>query len=249
MLKNRKQLPCFGYIENFQFSIQDLIQTCRDLDLLDFKKYNDIKLSQNSKMAAFVKLNEFSKHHFFTEKESEYLEGERYKQVYLTEIDPSIEVKLDNSSNQSAGRRLSRLNPENENYNPLADELNYGFRNHLVVSTFEKVLNSFEDKITRVRLAWLSPHFKIQPHVDYDPTYITRLHIPLITNPNCLMHVFKNGEERKAHFPADGKVYFLNAGLKHYASNNSDTDRLHLIVDMHGQKSLESLRPLSGEVL
>lgn len=245
-IRNRKQLPCFGYLENQTFSVSEILKTCEQLNLLDFQKYNDIKFSENSKMAAFVKLNEFSKSQFFTESEVPYLEGEKYKQVYLTEVDPTLDLKdVDESANHSAGRRLSRLDPNGNNYNPLADELNYGFRNKLVVDTFEKILDSFEDKVTRVRLAWLAPQFELKPHIDYDPSYITRLHIPLITNSDCLMHVFKEGQQKSAHFPADGKVYFLNAGLKHYASNRSDQNRLHLIVDMHGQKCLNSLRVIS----
>lgn len=241
--KNRKQLPSFGYLGDKKVSVEKILQTCEELDLLNFKKYNDIKISQNSKMAPFVKLNEFSKQHFFTESGSDYLEGEKYKQIYLTEIDPEIKSgDLDGTSNHSSGRRQSRLNPTKKNYNPLADELNYGHRNHLVVSEFEKILDGFQDKVTRVRLAWLAPHFQLQPHVDYDPSYITRLHIPLITNSSCYMHVLIGNIEKSVHFPPDGRIFFLNAGLKHYASNRSDFGRLHLIVDLHGQRCLESLK-------
>lgn len=241
-MKTRKELPNFGYIANVSFPIEEILKLCAELDLLNFENYNDIKVSSNSKQSLFVKVNAFNKNSFFKEEDAEDLEGERYRQIYLTELDPKyLDMPLDLSSNNSRMNRQRRLDSKSANYNPVADELNYNTRNHLVQGLFEKILDSFDDKVTRVRLAWLSPNFSIKPHVDYDPSYITRLHLPIITNPDCYMHVFRNNVEYKTHYPADGRLYFLNAGLKHFASNQSNEGRLHLIVDMHGQESLKNL--------
>lgn len=240
--KTRKELPNFGYIANVKFPIEEILKLCESLDLLNFDNYNDIKVSSNSKQSLFVRVNAFNKNSFFKEEEAAELEGEKYRQIYLTELDPKyLDQPLDLSSNNSRMARQRRLDPGSENYNPVADELNYNTRNKLVTGLFETILDSFSDKITRVRLAYLSPNFSIKPHVDYDPSYITRLHLPIITNPNCHMHVFRNNVEYRAHYPADGRLYFLNAGLKHFASNNSNEGRLHLIIDMHGQNSLKDL--------
>ncbi len=224
------------------FPIGELVDLCQKMDLLNFENYNDIKASSNSKQSLFVRVNAFNKNAFFKEEDAYDLEGEKYRQVYLTELDPKyLDEPLDLSSNNSRMSRQRRLDSKSENYNPVADELNYNTRNELVTGLFEKILDSFSDQVTRVRLAYLAPNFSIKPHVDYDPSYITRLHLPILTNPQCNMHVFRNNVEYMAHYPADGRLYFLNAGLKHYASNNSNEPRLHLIVDMHGQKSLKDL--------
>ena len=48
----------------------------------------------------------------------------------------------------------------------------------------------------------------------------------------------------KTHFPADGKIYFLNTGHIHWAENNSDEERIHLIVDTKDQTDIDNLIPL-----
>jgi aspartyl/asparaginyl beta-hydroxylase (cupin superfamily) len=56
------------------------------------------------------------------------------------------------------------------------------------------------------------------------------------------MGFMKNGEEHRFHLPADGSVYFFNSGIKHWVENNSSEDRIHLIVDTHGQEDLVNLQ-------
>ena len=57
--------------------------------------------------------------------------------------------------------------------------------------------------------------------------------------------IYKNGKSIKKHLPADGQVYFLNTGLKHWAENNSNENRIHLIVDTKSQEDLISLQEYS----
>jgi hypothetical protein len=251
--KNRKQLPMFGYLDNFKVSVSDVVEYCFKNNLLDPAKYNDIKVSSGSKMAPFVLANNFSKSSFFTEQDAAHLEGEAYKQLYLTDIKPdSTYSNIDSESkksSQSPGQRQSRLNKTHPSYNYFADELNYGSRNSIAQGALGDILNLFSDQITRVRLAWLAPNFEIKPHIDYDPSYITRIHLPLLTNSSCLMHIFKSNVEHTFHFPADGRFYFLNAGHKHYASNSSTVGRVHLIIDMHGQRCLDQLISLDESAM
>ena len=243
---NRKVLPGFGYIKDFKVDTEKLVKHCQAEGLFNFNLYNDIKVSSNSKMSSFVKENAFSKVNFFSEAGTDYLEGEKYKQLYLTEL--KRDVKSTNSINgHSIFNRTKRLKPESHHYSAVADELNYGKRNHLVKGIFEEILDQFQGDVKRVRLAYLSPQFKILPHIDYDPSYITRFHIPIVTNPLCTIHVVRQNEESFCHWPADGKVYFLNTGLKHWAQNSSNEPRLHLIIDTHGQQDfVRGLVPLEG---
>jgi len=66
-VKTRKQLPCFGYLDNFQIDINALINHLQSNGLLDFDKYNDINLKAQSTMRDFVLANEYCHTNFFKE--------------------------------------------------------------------------------------------------------------------------------------------------------------------------------------
>jgi aspartyl/asparaginyl beta-hydroxylase (cupin superfamily) len=82
------------------------------------------------------------------------------------------------------------------------------------------------------------PGFTIKPHVDYDPSYITRYHVPVFTNDQVVFGGQTKNGNISYTMPADGSVYFFNSGMVHWVSNNSDVPRLHLIVDTNGQDDL-----------
>jgi len=52
------------------------------------------------------------------------------------------------------------------------------------------------------------------------------------------MCVKYKGETHKMHMPADGSVYFLNTGLVHWAENNGNEGRIHLVISLDGQEDL-----------
>lgn len=242
--RNRKQLPNFGVLKDYKVNIEQLLQFCFKNNYFDTELYNDINVSSNSFMKDFVVANSFSKENFFKDSNEDFLESQLYKQRYLTEIDTAnVSQDINADKETTIFSRTKRLRKNSNKYNPKADEYNYGKRNELVVGEIEKVLNMFKGELARVRFAYLAPNFSLKPHVDYDPSYITRFHIPLITNKKCLMGVKKRNEEYRAHFPADGRVYFLNAGHIHWAENNSTVNRIHLIVDTKNQDDLEWLEP------
>jgi hypothetical protein len=240
-IKNRKQLPCFGYLNNITIDIPELIAYLQDQNLLDYQRYTDIKYSAGSKHQAFVVANEFCKDNFFKEHDAPMMEGELYRQLYLTDFDESKSSNSVKLHNTNIFERTKRLNPDDPRYLPEADELNYGLRNCLAQGILGNILDQFKSKLTRVRLAYLSPNFEIAAHVDYDPSYIVRYHIPIITNPDVKMFIEKKGQVIDQHLPADGRIYFFNSGLKHWVCNNSKLGRLHLIVDVHGQEELQHL--------
>lgn len=240
-MKNRKELPRFGFLTDKKVDTPRLLNHLMDQNLLDYAKYNDIKVSTNSKHRDFVIANEFNKNNFFKEEYAPSLEGEFYKQLYLTDFDVSKSSSKIILEKTSIFKRTKRLDPSKVEYLPEADELNYGVRNSLVSGILEEILDMFDSKVTRVRLAYLKENFEIKPHVDYDPSYIVRYHIPIITNDKVTMSVERNGNIASMYLPADGRIFFFNSGLKHWVSNNSDVGRLHLIIDVHGQSELEKL--------
>lgn len=246
MVLTRKQLPPFGFLKNIKFDVETLIHYCNNNNLLDPELYNDIKVDSNSPEKGLVTVNDYTVNNFFLEDNGKKLNGELYRQLYLTEIFEGVSDQTNfKQTSSSAITRLKRINPNSELYTPEADELNYGKRNDLVKGPLKDLLDFFKSRPTRVRFAYLAPNFSIKPHVDYDPSYITRYHLPLITNTKCTMKVFnwENRSERiyETHFPADGRLYFLNTGKKHCAENNSNQPRIHLIVDVHGQIELTDL--------
>lgn len=242
-MKTRKQLPDFGYLPHIVFDHVELVEYLQESDLLNHSKYNDIKASANSTYKNFVVANEFCKDSFFKEEDAPMMEGELYKQLYLTEIDPkyantSVAFKYTNIF-----ERTKRLDSSDPRYLPQADERNYGHRNQHVAGYLEYILNQFKSPLARVRLAMLAPHFQIKPHVDYDPSYITRIHIPIITNDMCTLTIYKQDQQNTVHLPP-GRAYFFNSGHKHSAENNSDQPRYHLIVDLQNQDDLDTLTEL-----
>lgn len=243
---NRKQLPLVAKLNNITVDVNSIVEHCRLNGLLDSQNYNDIKYSANSKHQAFLVSNEFCKTNFFTETEASTMEGEKYKQLYLTDFDETKASGKVSLHGTNIFERTKRLDPSDPRYLPEADELNYGVRNKYATGPFEDILDQFKGKITRVRLAFLTPGFSIKPHVDYDPSYITRFHIPLITNEGVTMGFSKNNEDRSFHMPADGSVYFFNSGIKHWVDNNGTEARLHLIIDTHGQEDLVDFTEISS---
>ena len=188
--KNRKELPAFGVIKDIKIDINSLVKYCITQELLNTNLYDDIKVIKTPATVAefetsqkrtigmqdFVIANSYSKENFFKEKEADYLQGENYKQLYLTEFDHSKRSKKISPHETNIFERSKRLNPEHPSYLPEADEYNYGIRNSLVCGEIEKVLDCFKSPLARVRFANLSPNFKLKPHIDYDPS-LSLIHI------------------------------------------------------------------------
>ena len=154
---------------------------------------------------------------------------------YKYDTDTVIEEK-----ESTVKSRLRRIQPGHPDYVPELDEHNYGKWNENVKGAFADLLNSFKSPLTRVRLAVLMPNMTIKKHVDYDPSYICRYHIPLITNKDVEFGMEVNGKEELFSMPADGSIYFFNSGLPHWVSNKSSEPRLHLILDTNGQLDLDT---------
>jgi hypothetical protein len=266
MKKNRKELPALGIVKDIKIDIKLLVEYCISQGLLDTNIYNDIKVTPtlkpyialpstvsttanshfntNKGMQDFTIVNSYCKESFFKEEEADFLQGEKYKQLYLTEFDSSKRSKEISAHETNIFERSKRLNPKHPRYLPEADEYNYGAKNSLVCGEIEKVLDCFKASLTRVRFANLAANFKLKPHLDYDPSYVTRYHIPIKTNEDCLVCVERGGKIIKRHLPANGQVYFLNTGLKHWVENNSNENRIHLIVDTKSQEDLVSLHEI-----
>ena len=77
-------------------------------------------------------------------------------------------------------------------------------------------------KLGRVRILLKEPRSTLSWHRDPEP----RLHIPIVTNPGCLMVI----ENVAKHLPANGSVYITNNVKYHNAFNGGEENRVHLVA-------------------
>ena len=77
-------------------------------------------------------------------------------------------------------------------------------------------------QIGRIRLLWKLPRTTLSWHRDPEP----RLHIPIISNPGCLMVI----DNVAKHMPADGSVWITNNTKYHNAFNGGEENRIHLVA-------------------
>ena len=91
---------------------------------------------------------------------------------------------------------------------------------------FKKVYEilSSKFKLGRVRILLKEPRSTLSWHRDPEP----RLHIPIITNPGCMMVI----ENTAKHLPADGSVTITNNTKYHNFFNGGEQDRIHLVACM-----------------
>ena len=77
-------------------------------------------------------------------------------------------------------------------------------------------------KLGRFRILQKEPRSTLSWHRDPEP----RLHIPIITNPGCLMVI----DNVAKHMPADGSVWVTNNTKYHNAFNGGEENRIHLVA-------------------
>ena len=95
---------------------------------------------------------------------------------------------------------------------------------------FKEVYNQLQKKfkLGRVRILLKEPRSTLSWHRDPEP----RLHIPIITNPGCMMVI----ENEAKHLPADGSVYITNNVKYHNAFNGGEENRVHLVACLTNYK-------------
>jgi len=93
---------------------------------------------------------------------------------------------------------------------------------HIKNTIFEKLIVDY--KLTRTRLMWVNEMSCYSIHKDKTP----RIHIPLITNPECYFVFKDNIQATMEHIPT-GAVYWTDTRKYHTFMNCSTKARLHLI--------------------
>ena len=99
--------------------------------------------------------------------------------------------------------------------------------NFLVGSYYEQVHNTIKKDFlfTRVRLMNLVAGQCMSLHTDTQP----RIHIPVVTNEQCLMII----DNEVKHMPAKGSAWLTNTLKTHTALNaNLTMNRIHILFDL-----------------
>tara|TARA_X000000950_G_scaffold159947_1_gene195830 strand:- start:2170 stop:2763 length:594 start_codon:yes stop_codon:yes gene_type:complete len=115
---------------------------------------------------------------------------------------------------------------------PLYDELE-----------MDKILDKIPAEKERVRLMKLEAGTIIAKHTDkvdkdIKSGKVVRLHIPVITNKNVKMFSWLSGGLAEFHM-AKGECWWLDVSLPHKVENNSETDRVHLVVDIYNNDTIK----------
>ena len=233
MWKSRHELPVIKKLD-YQFDIEKL-----KLELNEFAK-EKVWDGLGSDYAHMCETHTKLPKMFFKEEELDGVdhvcdldwEASSYQQLSLTEFDKDYDLsKRIEKSGSRWDKRIAKKDPK-------ADERWYGKIKDDVPPYLREVLNTFPGA-HRTRFANLAPKSEVKPHIDYDTLYGIRLHIALNTNDECFNGGWdKDGNEISYHIPADGSVWFVNPGVKHYAKINGNTPRNHLIISIDSQEIL-----------
>ena len=194
----------------------DLIKDKKILNFSDFQKqslkFDIVKLQEAYRQ--IIKTKKFEDgggiSHFgaicLTRKpgDPESVKGQKARGIYWTKPDKS-------------GKEVSR--------DVSIDEAEYSeFIPDYEMTYFKEVFDvlSSKYKLGRIRILLKEPRSTLSWHRDPEP----RLHIPIITNPGCLMVI----DNVAKHMPADGSVWITNNTKYHNAFNGGEENRIHLVA-------------------
>ncbi len=134
----------------------------------------------------------------------ESIKGENVKGIYWTRPD-------------SKGKEVMRAKKIDEaSYTEFVDDL----KDTYFKEVYDELSKRF--KLGRVRILLKEPRSTLSWHRDPEP----RLHIPIITNPGCIMVI----DETAKHMPADGSAWITNNVKYHNAFNGGEEGRVHLVA-------------------
>lgn len=108
----------------------------------------------------------------------------------------------------------------------------------LVMNNLYKHLEYIYDaKVVRCEIVKMHANSHIPPHIDSGEfLYLgRRIHVPLITNKDIMFTVLNHSLNMEV-----GKWYDINNSLPHSVDNPTDTERVHIIIDLIFNNLLEN---------
>ena len=117
----------------------------------------------------------------------------------------------------STGKEVTRdVSVEEEKYSEFIDD----YKDTYFKDVYEALSKKY--KLGRVRILLKQPRSTLSWHRDPEP----RLHIPIITNPGCIMVI----DNVAKHMPADGHAWITNNTKYHNFFNGGEEDRIHIVA-------------------
>ena len=117
----------------------------------------------------------------------------------------------------STGKEVTRdVSVDEEKYSEFIDD----YKDTYFKDVYETLSKKY--KLGRVRILLKQPRSTLSWHRDPEP----RLHIPIITNPGCIMVI----DNVAKHMPADGHAWITNNTKYHNFFNGGEEDRIHIVA-------------------
>ena len=78
---------------------------------------------------------------------------------------------------------------------------------------------------------------------DIESGNIVRIHVPIRTNKDVIFTLYENARDKigNEHNLKTGHFYYTDVSKPHAVRNNSNVDRIHLVVDCHANSALRTL--------
>ena len=106
-----------------------------------------------------------------------------------------------------------------------------------------KIPSTFE----RVRFMKIKANSGIGKHSDridkdfgIEDGNIIRIHVPIRTNDQVEFYLWE-GKEKLVNYLEEGHYYYVDVRAPHAVTNNSDVDRIHLVVDVYVNAEIRKL--------
>ena len=117
----------------------------------------------------------------------------------------------------STGKEVTRdVSVDEEKYSEFIDD----YKDTYFKDVYEALSKKY--KLGRVRILLKQPRSTLSWHREPEP----RLHIPIITNPGCIMVI----DNVAKHMPADGHAWITNNTKYHNFFNGGEEDRIHIVA-------------------
>jgi hypothetical protein len=192
-------------------------------------------------------LQQFSERVFRIDDDQPYDPTNNYSVFPLTKINNTFAHSIPSDTPpivENLSYKLMRavhLDPSSSRYTPSSDPKNFTTIIESLPPTFEVLLKalSTQGQIARTYIATLGPNTSIFEHIDADSCEYIKVHIPLVSSPECKIAV-RYKKQLQVFDNTPGSIMFYNVGYPHYATNNStSTKRVNLVVTFNTQQILE----------
>jgi hypothetical protein len=155
-----------------------------------------------------------------TEYVSEWLIDTSRQETYQTHEDTFMYQLKELDYEWNLKNKIESTSPNNFKTKEANDE---------VKKIYHKLERLVDGKVIRSEVINMSANSRIRTHKDRtDLLYVSRrFHIPIITNKKCTFTV-----ERETFYLEEANLYELNNRKYHSVENDSNQNRVHLIVDV-----------------